>query len=301
LGIIVHNKISLRMEYNETIINSVSEYLIWVKQTNYCIVKADDGTQIPFDQPEIYYRGQSCKCWDLKPSVFRENSCSDENALLKKATLQLWNEISTLRSYLEKDIFFQHYGLSTRLLDVTFNPLIALYMSCYDDNKKSCDGAVYCGFRTEKKDDRIAELTMKYVFENELQTCDYKFQHFTNDENVNVKLFQSPLFILPPINNPRIEAQNGAFIMAPLVKEVKEDGCVLFNRDGLESTDFFDDRRAIIPSEYKADFLHELSVYGIDSGTIYKGVEEKIKAIMMEEKWKEDYLKNRIIITETKL
>ena len=72
-------------------------------------------------------------------------------------------------SVMVSDIFFQHYGLSTRLLDVTFNPLVALYMACCEEDKQSCDGVVYCGHDTERQNTKIAELTAKYVFENELQ------------------------------------------------------------------------------------------------------------------------------------
>jgi len=38
--------------------------------------------------------------------------------------------------------------------------------------------------------------------------------------------------------------------------------------------------------------LHELSVLGIDCGTIYKGLEEKLKAISLEEKWMSNKCKN---------
>ncbi len=39
----------------------------------------------------------------------------------------------------------QHYGLPTRLLDWTLNPLVALYFAC--TGNKSADGAVYFAFR----------------------------------------------------------------------------------------------------------------------------------------------------------
>lgn len=274
------------MDYKNKTIKDVSDYLIWIKETNS--VEAEKS--LSFEHSNGYYRGQACLCWELKPSVFRESPFLDEHSLLKKASLTLWNETVSLRSYLEKMILFQHYGLNTRLLDVTFNPLIALYVACCGEF--SCDGAVYCGYHTNNQNPQIAELTAKYVFENEMQETVVGFQHFAEKEKVKIKDFTQPIFILPPINNPRIEAQNGAFIMAPLVKTVIDEDTAHLNREGLDGSMFFDSRRAIIPKSIKMDILHELSVLGIDSGTIYKDIEKKMKSIVAEEKWKSNNLKN---------
>ena len=282
------------VKYKDKIIENVSDYLLWVKETNKVEVKNEEGNPIDLENSNVYYRGQSCSCWELKPSIFRE-PILDEHSLVNKASLRLWNEVSSLKSYLEKMIFFQHYGLCTRLLDVTFNPLVALYMACCEDNRNNCDGVVFCGYGIEKRNDRIAELTAKYVFENELQQTIIEFHSFANAQKANVDLFTQPLFILPPINNPRIEAQNGAFIMAPLIDKVSSKGTPLLNRKGFDDTEFFDERRATIKGDNKESILHELSILGVDSGTIYKGVEEKLKAIVTEGKWKSNKLK-RIII-----
>ncbi len=273
------------MEYKDTTIKSVLDYLSWINETNTDEVPSDEGDTITFEDDQKYYRGQSCICWDLKPSVLRGEVYLDENALLKKASLRLWNEISSLHSCLEKMIFFQHYGLSTRLLDVTFNPLVALYMACCDESKYTCNGVVYFGKKNESQNTRIADLTAKYVFEHLLQRYDLDFHDFIDKEGVKVEDFTNPIFILPPINNPRIEAQDGAFVMAPLVEKNKDDKTVLLNRKGLEKTDFFDNRRAVIDKDYKAQIMHELSILGINCGSIYKSIEEKLKAIMIEEKW----------------
>ncbi|MBQ4292920.1 MAG: hypothetical protein II752_09380, partial [Muribaculaceae bacterium] len=86
-------------------------------------------------------------------------------------------------------------------------------------------------------------------------------------------------------------AQNGAFIMSPLVEYVVDENTVMLNRKGLDNTDFFDKRRVIVKGNNKVYILHELSILGIDSGTIYKGIEEKLKAILKETKWEYNKLK----------
>jgi hypothetical protein len=281
----------MNIKCEDTIIGNVSDYLLWVKETNKAEVISDEGQPICFENNNIYYRGQSCSCWELKPSVFRE-PILDEHSLLNKASLKLWNEVSSLRTHLEKMIFFQHYGLCTRLLDVTFNPLVALYMACCEEKWNTCDGVVFCGYSVERRNDKIAELTAKYVFENELQLMVVGFHHFLKAQNVKIDSFTQPIFILPPINNPRIEAQNGAFIMVPLIDKIIDEETALLNMKSLNGTEFFDERRAIIKGYDKESILHELSILGIDSGTIYKGIEEKLKAIVIEEKWNINRNKN---------
>ena len=277
------------MKYKDKLIQCVADFLLWIKDTNVIEVKGDDGTPIYFGADYGYYRGQSCVCWELKPSVLRE-SYNDENSLLNKAVLRLSNELSPLKSYLEKLIFFQHYGLCTRLLDVTFNPLVALFMACCDENEFSCDGVVYRGHNSETTNTRIAELTAKYIFEHQLQDVILDISKYIKEEEpsgkLNVSDFTVPIFILPPINNPRIEAQNGAFIMAPLVENVIDENEAWLNKKGLDGTAFFDENRAVIKGNNKPNILKELSVLGIDSGSVYRGVEQKLKAIVMEEKLK---------------
>ena len=64
--------------------------------------------------------------------------------------------------------------------------------------------------------------------------------------------------------------------MAPLIGKVIDGETALLNRKSLDGTEFFDERRAIIKGYNKGSILHELSILGIDSGSIYKGIEEKL-------------------------
>lgn len=276
------------MKFEDSNITSVSEFLLWVKEIKESDDEINEGISFSLDADSFFYRGQSRMCWDLKPSVLRENNYEIENAFLKKATLKLWNEVSSLSTYLEKMVYFQHYGLPTRLMDLTSNPLVALYMACNDDNSYSFDGAVYCSNSRESRNDKVAELTAKYVFEYEYQKWVTNFQNYIAKEGVRIEEFTRPVFILPPINNPRIEAQNGAFVMAPLFDIVKDEGCAIVNQRGIDEMDFFNSKRAVIRANKKMAILRELSYLGIDSGSLYKDISEKIKAIVFAERLRTD-------------
>lgn len=78
---------------------------------------------------KLYFRGQKNKEWLIMPNVFRESGLSCEAAMIHKAYL-CNPEILQHRTPFERLAVLQHYELGTRLLDITSNPLVALFFAC---------------------------------------------------------------------------------------------------------------------------------------------------------------------------
>lgn len=101
----------------------------------------------------FFYRGHSRINYLLLPSIMRKDTKTGKYELLKKEK-QLYNEIQyrcsrefeNCATHLEKLTIMQHYGIPTRLLDVTTNPLVALYFACCskDSEDKIGEVAILC-------------------------------------------------------------------------------------------------------------------------------------------------------------
>lgn len=78
----------------------------------------------------VFYRGQSNYRYKLKPSVLRDKirtSCEDKIYL--KVLSECSNEFCGDMTHITILSKMQHYGVPTRLLDITSNALVALYFA----------------------------------------------------------------------------------------------------------------------------------------------------------------------------
>lgn len=82
------------------------------------------------DSRVTVYRGHPNRTYTLKPTVFRSAAhTANEHLLLRDLVSMHPDQFASDTSALEMLVRMQHYSLPTRLLDASWNPLVALYFA----------------------------------------------------------------------------------------------------------------------------------------------------------------------------
>lgn len=195
---------------------------------------------------QLFFRGQAVEYWEVKPSIFRDNMLSVEHYLMSEPFRQIPHEFVNLGDYFEIMEKYQHYGMCTRLLDLTTNPLVALYFACErhdEEDFKNPDteeierrrphGIIYfkeVSMPMKYNDlsvkiiskmasyDLTKETTIKDVIQNlyddGIISLEQK-KHWIDETGVLefLNLCQSVCTVLPIMNNDRLIRQSGAFLL----------------------------------------------------------------------------------------
>lgn len=89
----------------------------------------------------LYFRGEPCIYKSLTPSAVRKGGLfKHENEMLRALILRHPDEFGFSLPALAQWSIAQHHGLKTRFLDITRNPMVALFFACEEcETRKECE------------------------------------------------------------------------------------------------------------------------------------------------------------------
>lgn len=272
--------------------NLLCDYISTFTQQNHAVAG---------DRRVLLYRGQPSIDFDVTPGVFRSSLIAKEHNLINELLFRAPDEFKDISGEFECLVKMQHYGLPTRLLDVTTNPLVALYFACISDENNDGEVLVLCE-NMEHPDSvdvkRISALA-NYSGSSENQMISFLQERDLLSKNTDTQSISQQLestrsrkyiAVSTPLNNERIKRQQGTFLLMgvpeiegrnPFEKGPFDIKSLLtkVEDDGLEW-------RILIPKAHKSVLLQELDAIGINSGFLFPELEHQAK-----------YIKNKYTVT----
>jgi hypothetical protein len=239
---------------------------------------------------ELFFRGQGSTSFAPIPSLLR-GDLSKEKFLFNELIRYCPDEFSGFDNNLDCLVKMQHYGLSTRMLDLTSNILVALYFACSDSEQKTNDAELLIfkisdnRIKTPRDEETkiftsLSQLTFedlenvsKGLIKENLKRLIDTSDYFTNEE-ITKLLSNQVLYVKPNLSNNRILKQSGSFIIFG-INDFKDHTS---NNDLIIETvrkDLFDyaKTRFIIPWDFKNQILDELEFLNISKMTLFPEIE----------------------------
>lgn len=255
-----------------------------------------------YEKERAFFRGQSKSSFDLSPALNRlisdkknERYTRFENEMINTARLQnpeVFYEEDYPINMLAK---MQHYGIPTRLLDITENALVALYFACKEYFEH--DGKVFCFVKKQSEINTCysiyANIIASQYIESNMTHTEFdefwnkiKFKKFIPQQYHDDNMLQNAerlmkirgkckktIFVLPEMLTEREKRQQAAFIIFP--NEMIKGGF----KNKLVNYDSIVDLEIIVEGKKKKKILEQLNTFGISEQFLFPELDKKCYAI----------------------
>jgi hypothetical protein len=246
------------MKYTDVAIRSIADLISKLEAHNHT-------------REILWFRGHASSTWELEPSIARgrANPIIDEFQYYKKFKQEAARVITELPTDEWGWMFLmQHYGVHTRLLDFSENPLIALFFAVNSHPEE--DGALYVLEPTRWN----AEQGRDSLSDSDLPSCGideelegYLMSNVVKQASTNES--NPALAATGARNSKRIFAQEGTFVVTHLDLSMK------VNSDSCKSA-----WRYTIPKNDKEIIKEHLALLSISEYSVFPELGTLAKKIM---------------------
>ena len=285
--------------------------------------KASEGDFFFNEYCLFYFRGERKSSWNLEPSMMRNSPEGKVNFFWKRESEMLMNLMSRrpedfagVNSAISQWVIAQHHGLTTRLLDVTRNPLVALFHACKErdsSNDSDREDGVLHFFAVPRHlvkafdSDAISvvanlaklpfseqEMLMGGMEHDEFDSLkeperptdypiimDRLYHHIRSEkphfkQRINIRDFFRVFVVEPKQMFERIRVQSGAFLISAFHKRFETEQILERNKN----TPVYHHYRVIVPVEAKKNILEELNLLNVKREVLFPSLDETAAAVV---------------------